>query len=147
MPGATAAPLSLPYSIAADPLGSVDDSMKAFADRVHALIGAVDDHETVSVPLAGDRTGTVDAFVRGRVAVVAIGVTCPTGIAAFGSLATLPADLRVSANGLVWNNNTGAAVGVYVDSADGSIRTRSAIGAGHLLLGQFILPLALTYPA
>lgn len=101
----------------------------------------LDAHSDESVPLLGDVTGSVTAKVRGRSVVVDISVTCPTGAVAFGGIATLPASLRVPVNGVVWNNNTSTAFGMYVDTADGAIRSRVAIGAGHLLLGQLVLPL------
>lgn len=91
--------------------------------------------------LAGANTGSATVFRRQNVAILTISITVAAGASAFQALATLPAGQFAAGDTIVWNNNTNAGVGVYVDAADGTLRTRVNIAAGHLLLGQLVMAL------
>lgn len=123
------------------------DDVEAELVRVDASLAdaqATAAGDVAACTLPAGVSGTVTATRRGAVSVVQISATADAGVATFGVFATVPAgffDPAAGANGVAWNNNAGTTFGVYVDPADGTLRTRTAIGVGHLILGTLVIPL------
>jgi hypothetical protein len=134
MPGATPT-YAFPYSVGADGLGTVDDSMAALALAVEDFLKGAEGVITSPHTLQS----TTKLYRRGKVGVINLELVTTSAVAAFATIATIPVGFRPISQ---WEcqlarADTAANVPCLVGSASGVINTRVAIPTATTVLGSF----------
>lgn len=142
MPSATAN-LAFPYSVPADALNTVDDTMQALADAVDTYLapGTVGGHTIGS----GITDGGVTLYrLLDSAGLLNVNVSTAAAQAAGKVILTLPVGFRPPAT--IWGTLVGVtgsetACRVHVN-ADGTVAVQPAIAAGTIIRGSVVIPLA-----